>query len=462
MGAVQSIDAVAPPRPSISPLRMSVELRRKLGHGVHINLKILLRGDVQTGKSSMMRRLQGLPHAPQIEASRELNVGTLDWQCEGSPDVVRVEAWDVVDADLCRRPRAPLTIKHEASQTPSSPAAPTVDVWRAADASVVLFDPRKRWTFAYALRLLNEAPPHVPILLVANFADCDGSGNGGAYESIGSGGGASAQSVVWPEVEQAAEEEAKRCGRTIVATRASMVDCTGLSTMHAFLQLPYHRAKQAALEAAQREAAARVAHAEATVRALAAGLEPPARPLDSYASSTSAGAPHGLPSQSVQMQHPAMAPEEGPRSPGGGFGGFAPLPGDGVPVGGGMTTPVAPPRIPPPPTSAPSHSTSSQLHAPSAREAGPPASTPGHHAPRGLPGLDADIDEAFFDGLEPPPAAPSFGAGSVGERGASVVGACASTSPARPPPSQKPQEQDDDDREEDDLLPLIDDPDVED
>ena len=45
---------------SVSPLRMSIALRRKLGRGVHHNVKLLLRGDLGTGKSALLRRLQGL------------------------------------------------------------------------------------------------------------------------------------------------------------------------------------------------------------------------------------------------------------------------------------------------------------------------------------------------------------------------------------------------------------------
>ena len=67
-----------PPRPTISPMRLSVELQRKLGHGARLNIKIVLRGDVQTGKSSLLRRLQGLSHVPEMKASSELTVGTID------------------------------------------------------------------------------------------------------------------------------------------------------------------------------------------------------------------------------------------------------------------------------------------------------------------------------------------------------------------------------------------------
>ena len=38
---------------SISTVRMSVELRRKLGRGAHHNMRLLVRGDLQTGKTQL-------------------------------------------------------------------------------------------------------------------------------------------------------------------------------------------------------------------------------------------------------------------------------------------------------------------------------------------------------------------------------------------------------------------------
>jgi len=445
-----------PPRPTISPMRLSVELQRKLGHGARLNIKIVLRGDVQTGKSSLLRRLQGLSHVPEMKASSELTVGTIDWHCEGSPDVVKVEAWDVVDADLCRRPsQLSPTLKHSHSCESGSSAGPTIDVWRGADAAIVLFDPRKRWTFVYALRLLGEAPAHVPVLLASNFADCTGASEEEAYESVGVGGdggaGSSSQLVAWAEVERAAQDEAKRSGRLIVAVRTSMVDCVGLPTMHAFLRLPYYRAKQAALAAAQREAASKLSHAEATVRALAAGLEPP--PSTAPPSSDALDGARSVPATALSgaadtrvssrvSSRMELSLEEAPRTPAGGFGGFGPLP-----IHRHSAIPAGAPRLEPPPSMA-------------ARDSGvalpiAPNATP---TPSRLPGLDMGIADSFFDGVDAPPAAASRSATTEGMSGSGVQSRGGRESLAMAPVQR--QEAKDDDEEEEDLLPLLDDPDA--
>ena len=77
---------------SVSPLRMSVQLRKKLSRGAHYNLRLLVRGDLQTGKTQLWRRLQGLPFAPNLPASTELGVAHVDWSDGASADVVKVES----------------------------------------------------------------------------------------------------------------------------------------------------------------------------------------------------------------------------------------------------------------------------------------------------------------------------------------------------------------------------------
>ena len=70
-GGTLADEDVGLPPPSVSPLRMSIDLQRKLGRGVNVNLKLLIRGDLQTGKTSMWRRLQGLSYVARVEPSSQ-------------------------------------------------------------------------------------------------------------------------------------------------------------------------------------------------------------------------------------------------------------------------------------------------------------------------------------------------------------------------------------------------------
>lgn len=243
MGAAPSSAADAAAPPSLSPLRLSVALRQKLGRGSHYNLKLLIRGDLQTGKSSLHRHLQGLPFAPQIASSRELAVAHVDWACPESADTVKLEVWDVVEADLCRKP-AGLALAHRAvaaeASPPVSPAGGgesgslTIDVWRGSHGAIVLFDPRKPWSLQHAVRSMGEAPAPLPVLLLANFSDQAGAASCGADVASGE--------VPWADVEAAAQDETRRSGRIVICDRCCMLSGAGLETVYRFVALPCARA----------------------------------------------------------------------------------------------------------------------------------------------------------------------------------------------------------------------------
>lgn len=46
--------------------RMDASLRKKLRGGVHYNMKVVLKGERGSGKSALLRRLQGLPFIPEV------------------------------------------------------------------------------------------------------------------------------------------------------------------------------------------------------------------------------------------------------------------------------------------------------------------------------------------------------------------------------------------------------------
>ena len=424
--------------PSISPLRMSTDLRRKLGRGATYNLRLLIRGDLHTGKTQLWRRLQGLSFGHDLPTTRVLGTVHLDWSSERSPDVVKVEAWDVVDADLTRSARNPsgLAFSHHSSPGENGPRSPrtvaTLDVWRGAHAAVCLFDPRKRWTFAYAQRLLLEAPAHIPVLILANFADlldanapANGAASGAGAPAAGGAAGGGEQVVPWTEVEQAAEEETARSGRRVVCVRGSAADCRGLEAVHAFIQLPYYQMVRSSLERAQLDADASLARAEAHLHAMATG-EPFQEDLHDFypAAKTSSTPAPGTPAAALspdatKTRRRKHTPSDTP-----------------TPSSRPSATPTAPtPKLAPPPTPTP-----------------PPTTTPTPSLSTPL-AIEA-IDDSFFDGLDAtPPAAAgptpssSTAAGATPQRGT--------------PAAQSQAEEDDDEDEMVDMLPLLDDPDDE-
>jgi GTPase SAR1 family protein len=82
-------------------VRMSNVAKRQLEHGMgrHHNMKVIIRGDRATGKSTLLRRLQGLPYLSEHVTTPEIAVGTLNWEIVGrdETDLVKIELWDIVD-----------------------------------------------------------------------------------------------------------------------------------------------------------------------------------------------------------------------------------------------------------------------------------------------------------------------------------------------------------------------------
>ena len=224
------------------PQRLSLALRRKLGRGATYNLKVLVRGDMSTGKSSLVRRLQGLPFQPDLPPTREITTGHVDWSAPDCEDTVKVEVWDVCDTAVSEQskrrsavPGQPRGLSLEHGQ--GALDADNIDVFRGAHAVVYVFDPRKRWTLEYVQRQLPSVPPQLPVLILGGFTDLVATDAEGAEP---------ADVVPVDEVHRMAEAEAARRGRPVLSARASMLDCYGLDVLHSFLQLPYCLAKQQA------------------------------------------------------------------------------------------------------------------------------------------------------------------------------------------------------------------------
>lgn len=56
-----------------------------------------MRGARRVGKTALLRRLQGLPHAAEYVPTPEIQTATFNWTYKSSDDKIEVEVWDVVD-----------------------------------------------------------------------------------------------------------------------------------------------------------------------------------------------------------------------------------------------------------------------------------------------------------------------------------------------------------------------------
>eukprot|EP00752_Nemacystus_decipiens_P007236 g6477.t1 len=168
--------------------KMDSIIRRKLhGTGAQYNMKVVIRGERGVGKSTLWRRLQGLPYEDKYTPTPEIQTTTINnWVYRGSQDVVKVEVWDVVDKGLSRGGvgRVPEGVDLEdavAGLPDSGPGAGgrslavldagVVNVYQGANAIIFMVDPYRPETLDKVERGLAEAPVNLPTVVLLNFRD---------------------------------------------------------------------------------------------------------------------------------------------------------------------------------------------------------------------------------------------------------------------------------------------------
>mgnify|MGYP003948420289 CR=1 FL=1 len=229
---------------------MDAEFRQKYAKGAKFNFKVVLRGDIGTGKSTLMRRLRGGTFIPEYTPTPEIKTSHIKWTARSSPeDNVMLEVWDVVDKAAKRAVSDALkTMAHDGARASESHVmmgakegghtypldASVIDVYKGAHAAVFLVDPSKRWTYEYAKRELAAAPEHVPTAILLNFRDYP----------------ASKRLLRADEVEADCGYAFKGRPFRPFVMETSLLNCYGLQALSTFLHIPFLCLKRAALEQA--------------------------------------------------------------------------------------------------------------------------------------------------------------------------------------------------------------------
>ena len=220
--------------------KMDNTMRAKYGQGTTYNFKLVIRGDMSVGKSTLLRRLRGGTFVAEYEQTKEIKTAHVSWRAKSCPeDNVALEVWDVVDRAPKRAVSENLTLAAKAQAASSGQHtfpldATVVDVYRGAHACVVLVDPSKRWTFEYAMRELEKVPLHIPTALVLNFRDYPDE----------------KRAVTRDEAEAAVEDKFGERPFKPFVLEISLLNCFGLSTLSTFLHVPFLCLKRATLEQA--------------------------------------------------------------------------------------------------------------------------------------------------------------------------------------------------------------------
>lgn len=208
---------------------MPASLQKKFSRGVHYNMKLLLRGDRASGKTTLFKRLQGDKFSEEYEQSEEISVSAIQWNHKATDDIVKVDVWDVVDKGKKRIKLDGLKLTAETNGGKSGANgfdacldAEFLDVYQGAHGVIFLFDVTKAWTFEYLTREVPKVPPHIPVLVLANFIDK-------AHHRV----------VTREQALGFIEHLEDRDNDNVRYAESSMRNGFGLRFLHKFLSLPY-------------------------------------------------------------------------------------------------------------------------------------------------------------------------------------------------------------------------------
>ncbi|XP_041482159.1 rab-like protein 6 isoform X1 [Lytechinus variegatus] len=262
-------------RPSIPSgmQAMGVSLQRKFARGVQYNMRVIIKGDRNTGKTTLFHRLQGGKFIDVYLPTSEIQVASIQWNYKATDDVVKVEVWDVVDKGKPRK-RERNTLKIENKETeeeePEDPCldASFLDVYKGTNGVVMMLDISKKWTWKYVQKELPKVPTHIPVLVMASFKD--------QFEE---------QVVYREEIEFFIKELDRPPGSAhIRVAESSMKNGFGLKYLHSFFNIPFLQLqRETLLQQLQRNQL----ETDATLEELDARIESEDQDYDMYLSSLS-------------------------------------------------------------------------------------------------------------------------------------------------------------------------------
>uniref|UniRef100_U5EVA4 Putative rab n=1 Tax=Corethrella appendiculata TaxID=1370023 RepID=U5EVA4_9DIPT len=220
---------------------MSDSLRKKFSKGVQYNMKVIIKGDRNVGKSCLFERLQGKAFLEQYTPTDQIQVTSIQWSFKATDDIVKVEVWDVVDRGKSRPKSGGLKLNTgngagASATVPDQPVldAEFLDVYKGTHCVIMMMDITKAWTFDYVARELPKVPKDIPILLLGNHCDM------GHHRVI-------SKDQVTGLIEEIQVEHQRTS--EIIYGESSMRNGFGLRLLHKFLGIPFLYLQKCTLEA---------------------------------------------------------------------------------------------------------------------------------------------------------------------------------------------------------------------
>lgn len=228
-----SVGAGGGPLPESVGQQMSDSLRKKFSRGVQYNMKVIIKGDRNVGKSCLLERLQGRAFLEQYNPTDQIQVASIQWSFKATDDIVKVEVWDVVDRGKSKQKTGALKLNTD-SQTEDIPVldAEFLDVYKGTHCVIMMMDITKAWTYDYVCRELPKVPKDIPILLLGNHCDM-------GHHRV----------ITRDQIQGFIEEASQNRSAEIVYGDSSMRNGFGLRLLHKFFGIPFLYLQRSALEA---------------------------------------------------------------------------------------------------------------------------------------------------------------------------------------------------------------------
>ncbi|KAG5886477.1 hypothetical protein JTB14_026737 [Gonioctena quinquepunctata] len=203
---------------------MSSSLQKKFAKGVQYNMKIVIKGDRNVGKSCLFHRLQGKKFVEEYIPTDEIQVTSIQWNYKATDDVVKVEVWDVVDRGRKKKHFEGLKLENSQLEVAEEHAldAEFLDVYKGTNGVIMMIDLTKTWTFDYVQRELPKIPGHIPVIILSNH--CDMSHH---------------RTVTPDHVNYYIESIADTRSAQVRHSESSMRNGFGLKLLHKFFNLPF-------------------------------------------------------------------------------------------------------------------------------------------------------------------------------------------------------------------------------
>eukprot|EP00122_Pirum_gemmata_P012360 Pgem_evm1s11483 len=152
---------------------MNKNLQHKFKKGIQYNMKVVIRGDKNVGKTCLLSRLQGLQFMEEYIPTPEIQAATIKWNYKATDDVVKVEVWDVVDVATKKKSRTSLKLANDSIRKENGEEgemggadASVIDVYQGVNGAIFVVDITKPWSFDYCKREIEKVPKDISVLVL--------------------------------------------------------------------------------------------------------------------------------------------------------------------------------------------------------------------------------------------------------------------------------------------------------